>query len=144
MNPGTPFQQTHAIFLPSVTWVAATGFVFAGAIASRLPGFVSKAIHTSVGFFLTAVAALLAIHYHMRPLGFAILFFLLCTWSAATIRTEGFVCLVQQVDAVENQDAKWFVENVLKENPKGVKTTTDTTAAVGGSSAQSGTSTGTT
>jgi hypothetical protein len=51
---------------------------------------------------------------------------------------------VQQVDAVENQDAKWFVENVLKENPKGVKTTTDTTAAVGGSSAQSGTSTGTT
>jgi hypothetical protein len=143
MNPGAP-STSHAVFLPSLSWVAATGFVFAGAVASRLPPVISQIIHTPLGFFLTAVSALLAIHYHMRPLGFAILFFLLCAWSTATIRTEGFVCLVENVDAVENPNKRWLVEEVLKETPKGFKTTTDTTAAVGGLSAQSGTSAGTT
>lgn len=143
MNPGSP-PQSHAIFFPSVTWVAATGFVFAGAVAYRLPGYVSKAIHTPVGFFLTAVAALVALQYNARPLGFAILFFLLCAWSTATIRTEGFVCLVENVDAVENPKRKWYVEEVLKEMPMGIKTVADTTSAVGGFSAQSGTSAGTT
>jgi hypothetical protein len=68
----------------------------------------------------------------------------LCAWSTATVRTEGFVCLVENVDAVENPNKRWLVEEVLKETPKGFKTTTDTTAAVGGLSAQSGTSAGTT
>jgi len=143
MNPGAQ-QLTHTIFLPSVAWVATTGFVFAGAIAPRLPAVVSKTIHTPVGFFVTAVAALMAIHCDLRPLGFAILFFLLCAWSSATIRTEGFVCLVETVDAVENPNKRWLVEEVLKETPRGVKTTTDTTSAVGGFSAQAGTSAGTT
>jgi len=97
-----------------------------------------------VGFFVVALVALAAIHAHMRPLGFAILFFLLCVWSAATIQTEGFVCRVEQVDAVENPKRKWFVEAVLHETPAGIKTTVDATSAVGGMSAQGGTSAGTT
>jgi len=143
MNPGAP-SMSHAVFLPSLSWVAATGFVFAGAVASRLPPVVPQTIHTPVGFFLTAVLSLVAIHYQMRPLGFAILFFLLCVWSTATVRTEGFVCLVESVDAVENPNKRWLVEEVLKETPMGFKTTTDATSAVGGFSAQSGTSAGTT
>jgi hypothetical protein len=80
----------------------------------------------------------------MRPLGFAILFFVLCVWCTTTIRQEGFVCLVENVDAVENPKRKWFVESVLQETPAGIKTTVDATAAVGGMSAQGGTSAGTT
>lgn len=143
MNPG-PAQPSHAAFLPPLAWVAATGFVFAGAVAPRLPTSVKQTIHTPAGFFLTAVAAFVAVHFHMRPLGFAILFFLLCTWETAATQAEGFVCLVESVDAVENPGKRWLVEEILKETPKGVKTTTDTTSAVGGSSAQSGTSAGTT
>jgi hypothetical protein len=120
------------------------GFLFAGAVAQRLPLVLTQGLHRPLGFFLTAFAALAAIHYHMRPLGFAILFFLLCVWSTATLKTEGFVCLVENVDAVENPQKKWFVESVLKETPAGIKTTTDATSAIGGLSAQGGTSAGTT
>lgn len=137
-------QFTHLMFVPSLSWVAAAGFLFAGSIAPRLPPAIGHWVHRPIGFFLTAFAALTAIHYHMRPLGFAILFFLLCAWSAVHIKTEGFACLVENVDAVENPQKRWFVESVLKETPAGIKTTTDTTAAIGGSSSQSGTSAGTT
>ena len=144
MNPGYPQQPSPLSFLPSLSWIATTGFVFAGAVASRLPARVAEVIHKPVGFFLTSVAALVAIHYHMRPLGFSILFFLMCVWATATIQKEGFVCLVENVDAVENPQKKWFVEQILKENPQGILTKTDATAAVGGMSAQGGTSSGTT
>ena len=145
MNPGAQGPQpTHLMFVPSVAWVLVGAFLFAGAVAQRLPAFVAQWIHRPLGFFLTAFAALAAIHYHMRPLGFAILFFMLCVWCSATIKLEGFVCLVENVDAVENPNRKWFVESVLQETPAGFKTTVDQTAAVGGSSAQGGTSAGTT
>jgi len=141
---GQQGQFTHLMFVPSLSWVAVGGFLFAGSIAPRLPPAVGHWVHRPIGFFLTAFAALVAIHYHMRPLGFAILFFLLCAWSAVHIKTEGFACLVENVDAVENPQKKWFVETVLKETPSGIKTTTDATAAIGGSSSQGGTSAGTT
>jgi len=147
MNPAqgpNPYQPTHLMFVPSLVWLLVAGFLFAGAVAQRLPAFVGQQIHRPIGFFVVAFAALAAIHYHMRPLGFAILFFLLCVWSTVTVRTEGFVCLVENVDAVENPKRKWFVESVLHETPDGIKTTVDQTAAVGGMSAQGGTSAGTT
>jgi hypothetical protein len=142
MNSGQ--FPTHLAFLPSLPWIASAGFLFAGAVADKLPHEVGETIHRPVGFFLTALAAVAAIHFNMRPLGFAILFFLLCVWSTVTIKTEGFVSLVETIDAVPNPERRWFVETVLKETPAGSKTTTDVTAAVGGMSAQGGTSAGTT
>jgi len=141
---GQQGQMTHLMFVPSLSWAAVAGFLFAGSIAPRLPPAVGHWVHRPVGFFLTAFAALVAIHYHMRPLGFAILFFLLCAWSTVHIKAEGFACLVENVDAVENPQKRWFVETVLKETPAGIKTTKDATAAIGGSSSQGGTLAGTT
>jgi len=61
MNPqGQQGQFTHLSFVPSLSWAAAAGFLFAGSIAPRLPPAVGNWVHRPVGFFVTAFAALAA------------------------------------------------------------------------------------
>jgi hypothetical protein len=114
--------------------------VFGGAVANRLP--FAFLVQHPVVFFLLALLGVASIQIGIPQLGFAFLFFLLSAWSMKTVATEGFLngCFIDEVD----DKKRWFVEKVLKEDPKGIQTKQDVTAAVGASSAQGGTSAGTT
>jgi len=142
MNPASAMNPNANVLglLPSASWVLTALLVFGGAVANRLP-FSSVVQHPAI-FFLFALMGVASIQIGLPHLGFAFLFFLLSAWSMKTVYTEGFLngCFV---DEVEN-NKRWFVEQVLKEEPKGIQTKQDATAAVGGASAQGGTSAGTT
>ena len=126
--------------IPPVSWVLSALLVFGGAVANRLP-FASMVQHPAA-FFLLALVGVVSIQIGIPHLGFAFLFFLLSAWSMKTVATEGFLngCFVDEVE----HKKRWFVEEVLKEDPKGIQTKKDITAAGGGASAQGGTSAGTT
>ena len=141
MNPATMSPSAAVLALvPPVSWVLATLLVFGGAVANRLPS--ASLIQHPATFVILASLGVASIQIGIPHLGFAFLFFLLSAWSMNTVKTEGFLngCFV---DEVENKK-RWFVEEVLKEDPKGIQTKQDATAAVGAASAQGGTSSGTT
>jgi len=141
MNPAmmSPSQNVLAL-VPPASWVLSALLVFCGAVANRLP--FASLVQSPVVFFTLAALGVASIQIGIPHLGFAFLFFLLSAWSMNTVKTEGFLngCFI---DEVENKK-RWFVEEVLKEDPKGIQTKKDITAAVGGASAQGGTSAGTT
>ena len=140
MNPATSPSAAVLGLIPPVSWTLSALLVFGGAVANRLP-FASLVQHPVV-FFLLALLGVASIQIGIPQLGFAFLFFLLSAWSMKTVATEGFLngCFIDEVD----DKKRWFVEQVLKEDPKGIQTKQDVTAAVGASSAQGGTSAGTT
>jgi len=141
MNPATMSPSAAVLGLvPPVSWVLATLLVFGGAVANRLPS--ASLIQHPATFFILASLGVAFIQIGIPHLGFAFLFFLLSAWSMNTVKTEGFLngCFVDEVE----HKKRWFVEEVLKEDPKGIQTKQDATAAVGAASAQGGTSSGTT
>jgi hypothetical protein len=140
MNPAMSPSANVLGLIPPASWVLSALLVFGGAVANRLP-FASLVQHPAM-FFLLALLGVASIQIGIPHLGFAFLFFLLSAWSMKTVATEGFLNGFY-VDEVENKK-RWYVEEVLKEDPKGIQTKQDATAAVGAASAQGGTSAGTT
>ena len=141
MNPATMSPSASVLALvPPMSWILAALLVFGGAVANRLPS--ASLIQHPATFFILASLGVASIQIGIPHLGFAFLFFLLSAWSMNTVRTEGFLngCFIDEV----KHKKRWFVEEVLKEDPKGIQTKKDITAAVGGASAQGGTSAGTT
>ena len=125
-------------------WIIAVAIVFAGAVANRIPRPIRQLYTNPVGFFLTGVTAIVLLRFEFVPVAFAVLFALLSIWSVEQFDLpEGFLNGSNTVDWVTNSK-RWWVEKVLKERPVAIQEKDVDTYPVQGSSAQGGTSSGTT
>jgi len=141
----------------SLKWIGTGAIVFAGASAHKMPSRIREFFASPVGFFFTAVAALLMFQRGFAPAAFALLFMLLMMWSASQVRvaeglvaqtkTEGFLnpsSVPAFVDYNPDPKQRWFVERVLGEGGVGVQEKDVATYPVQGASTQAGTSAGNT
>jgi hypothetical protein len=170
--PGGGFLPNTPLWYPpmSVKWIITGLVIFAASVANRFKPEIRSYFSHPVGFFLIAVAAFVTFKQGFPPLAFALLFLLLNMWAVQT--SEGFANAAKhrrECDAAasqyEGQEAypqffegflgasdvevvtrgkRWFVEQVLKENPEAIIDKGVQTLAVSGLSAQGGTSAGTT
>ena len=141
--PGGAFQP---IWLPPINTQTLVSIliVFVGAVANRIHPQIRSAFVGPIGFFITSSVAFILYQMKYIPVAFAILFFLLSIWSVhLSAKTEGFLNATNTVDWVHNSK-RWYVEQVLKEQPAGIQEKDVKTYPVQGASAQSGTSSGTT
>jgi len=151
MNPTpSPFPGGALSFTPiwhppvAGQWIVAIVIVFAGAVANRIPHPIRQVYTNPIGFFLTGVAAIVLLRFEFVPVAFAVLFALLSIWAVEQFDLpEGFLNGSNTVDWVTNSK-RWWVEKVLKESPVAIQEKDVDTYPVQGSSAQGGTSAGTT
>jgi hypothetical protein len=120
--PGGALNLTPIYYPPvSVKWIITGLIVFVGAVANKISSEMRQKFAHPFGFFLTSLAALAMYQLGFPPAAFAILFFLLMTWSAeVSAKQEGFLNASPTVDWVQNSK-RWFVEKVLKERPLGIQ-----------------------
>lgn len=133
------------IWYPPVAtqWIITVLIVFVGAVANRIPHVVRTLYTNPLGFFLTGAAAIALLRFGFAPIAFAVLFALLSIWAVEQFDTpEGFLNGSNTVDWVTNSKL-WWVEKVLKESPVAIQDKDVDTYPVQGSSAQGGTSAGT-
>lgn len=138
----------------SLKWIGTGVIVFVGASAHKMPSRVRDFFASAMGFFLTAVGALLMFQHGFVPTAFALLFMLLMMWSASQVRvaegmvskkaTEGFLCPSAIVDYNPDPKQRWFIERILGEGGIGIQEKDVVTYPVQGASTQAGTSAGNT
>jgi hypothetical protein len=138
---GGGFFPMPPIWYPPIElkWLATGLIVFAGAVANRVQPQIRALFVSPAGFFFTALLAMVMFQYGFQPAAFAILFFLLCMWSA-NVAEEPFLNGSNAVDWVTSSK-RWFVERVLKEDPIAIQEKDVRTYPVQGASAQGSTST---
>ena len=167
--PGPPPPAVGGALLPpvplwyppmSLKWIGTGLLVFVGAVAHKMPSHVRGLFASPIGFFVTAVVALLVFQRGFEPAAFAILFMLLMMWSTTQVQTEGMTVgnfltattegfispssVLTMVDYNPDPKQRWFVERVLGEGGVGVQEKDVATYPVQGASTQAGTSAGNT
>ena len=154
MNNATPTPQIPGGGFPSFTpiwhppiaaqWIVTVMILFVGAVANRIPPRMRALVTNPVGFFFTGVVAIMLLQLGFAPIAFATLFTLLSIWSMEQFDLpEGFLNGSNTVDWVTSSK-RWWVEKVLKESPVAIQDKDVDTYPIQGSSAQGGTSSGTT
>ena len=144
----------------SIKWIGTGLILFAGAVAHKMPSHVREFFASSIGFFATALVALLIFQHGFEPAAFAILFMLLMMWSTTQVPTEGmsvgnFLNATTEgflspssvpafIDFNPDPKQRWFVERVLGEGGVGIQEKDVATYPVQGASTQAATSAGNT
>lgn len=100
-------------------WILSFIVLIAASNIEALPVILHKTLLHPAGFFFTFLFAIAAFDAGYTVAPFAVLFLLLLIWITKE-RKEGFHSGVGTVDWVQN-NSRWFVEAVLKENPKGIQ-----------------------
>jgi hypothetical protein len=133
---GNLFPLTPLWYPPiAIKWILTILIVFAGAVANRFSHRVRSLVTNPIGFFLTALLAIVVFEAGFPPGAFAILYMLLMMW-ATQISTEGFAS--SNTDWVTNSK-RWYVETTLKERPVAIQDKDVTTFPIQGASAQGST-----
>jgi hypothetical protein len=99
-------------------WILSVLLLIGASNMEALPPQVSRTLLHPAGFFFTFLFAIAAFDAGYKVAPFAVLFFLLLAWVTKE-QNEGFQ-VAGAVDWVQN-NKRWFVESVLKENPTGIK-----------------------
>jgi hypothetical protein len=116
-------------------WILSVLLLIGASNIEALPPQVSRTLLHPAGFFFTFLFAIAAFDAGYKVAPFAILFLLLLAWVTKE-RNEGFQ-VAGTVDWIQN-NKRWFVESVLKENPLGIKDKDVATYPVQGDNSQPG------
>jgi hypothetical protein len=139
---GNLFPLTPLWYPPVATkWILTVLIVFAGSVANRFSKRVRSMFTNPIGFFVTAVLAIVIYESGFPPGAFAILYLLLMMWATQISSKEGFLNASNTIDWVTNSK-RWYVEKTLKERPLGIQDKDVATFPIQGASAQ-GTTMGT-
>ena len=142
INPGNLSQVWHPPI--EIKWMIAIFIVFVGSVANRINPEILRVFTNTIGFFVTGLLALASFYFGFIPGAFAIIYFLLISWSLQlTSKPEGFLNASNTMDWVTNCQ-RWFVEKVLKERPIAIQEKGVNTFPVQGASSQSGSISGNT
>ena len=133
---GNLFPLTPLWYPPVATkWILTVLIVFAGSVTNRFSARVRSMFTNPVGFFFTAVLAILIFESGFPPGAFAVLYLLLMTWATQISSKEGFMNTSNTIDWVTN-NKRWYVERELKEHPLAIQEKDVRTYPIQGASAQ--------